>query len=235
MIFPEIEGPTTTTKESEQNQPKSRISDTEDSADAGVGLVDWDSERNHSNRLVKWIIEERRRRKVERSMLDLYRRRINHERSNLEKEKQDFASAEDDLARRITQVKDLLPIADEMKRLGLDFTIANSWITCVKEMSQRKGMELRSAAWKLAGDLKAWQELGGFKTAISNAKHQLSLLQRASENQKSAIAALVDLKKSGVSGNELLQLIKTVNERKVNGSRGLLLYSQLEDQNHIPF
>jgi hypothetical protein len=43
-----------------------------------------------------------------------------------------------------------------------------------------------------------------------------SLLQIASENQKSAIAAVVDFK-SGVSGNEILELIKTVNERKVNG------------------
>ena len=124
-------------------------------------------------------------------MLDLYRRRINHERSNLEKQKQDFASAEDELYRSITQVKDLLPIAAELKENGLDFSLANSWLSCVKQMSVNKSLDIRSAAWKLAEDLKAWQELGGFETAISNAKHQLELLDIVIEDKKPLLLHLL--------------------------------------------
>jgi hypothetical protein len=104
-----------------------------------------------------------------------------------EEQKRDFENIEAKFASELVQVKDLIPFAAELKQIGLDFSLANSWISCVREMSERKGLDLRSAAWKLAEDLKAWQELGGFETAISNAKHQLSLLQIASENQKSAI------------------------------------------------
>ena len=113
-------------------------------------------------------------------------------------------------------MRDLLPIALELKQIGLDFSLANSWLSCVKEMSQRKGMDIRSAAWKLAEDLKNWQELGGFETAIQNSKHQLNLLQIASESQKEAIATLVNLKKSGIGGKEIVDLMKTVNS-KTNG------------------
>jgi len=95
-------------------------------------------------------------------------------------------------------------------------------------MSQRKGMELRSAAWKLAGDLNAWQELGGFETAISNAKHQLSLLQIASENQKSAIAALVDLRKSGIYEREILQVVETIRSKNNGHDRNFELDAHMD-------
>jgi len=51
-------------------------------------------------------------------------------------------------------------------------------------MSERKGLDIRSAPWRLAKDLKAWQELGWFETAIQNAKHQLSLLDMAIEDKQ---------------------------------------------------
>jgi hypothetical protein len=78
-------------------------------------------------------------------------------------------------------------------------------------MSQRKGLDIRSAAWKLADDLKAWQELGGFETAIQNAKHQLDLLQIAFEDRKATIAAMVDFRKAGQTDDEIanLELLRT--------------------------
>jgi hypothetical protein len=106
-----------------------------------------------------------------------------------------------------------------MKRLGLDFTIANSWTTCVGEMAQRKGLDIRSAAWKLTEDLKAWQELGGFENAIQNAKHQLELLNIAIEDKKAAISALVDLRKSGIREREILEVMATIKSKKNGHSR----------------
>jgi hypothetical protein len=100
-----------------------------------------------------------------------------------------------------------------MKRLGLDFTIANSWTTCVGEMAQRKGLDIRSAAWKLTEDLKAWQELGGFEAAIQNAKHQLELLDIAIEDKKQAIATLVDLRKMGIYELEIAEVVETIKSK----------------------
>ncbi len=131
-----------TTKESDQ--PRSGVSDTEDALELGI---DWD--RSYQSRFVKWVFEEKKQRNYEKGMLRLHRKSLTREKEKLEKEKRDFSEAEADLARRIIQVKDLLPIADEFKQIGLDFHLANSWLSCVKEMSQRKGLDLRSAAWSI--------------------------------------------------------------------------------------
>jgi len=124
---------------------------------------------------------------------------------------------------------------DELKEIGFDFSLANSWLSCVIEMSQRKGLNLRSAAWKLAEDLKSWQEVGGFETAISNSKHQLSLLDMAIEDKKAAIGTLVDLRKMGMSEAEVLKLVKVVNGwGSNNNGNGFELDDELNLQETTP-
>jgi hypothetical protein len=156
-------------------------------------------------------MQQKQARDTEKKMLELHWRSLKLGRSKLEAEKRDFEAAEDELALRIYQVKDLIPIAAELKQIGLDFSLANSWLMSVKEMAIRKGLDLRSASWKLAEDLKAWQELGGFENVIQNAKNQLALLNMTLEDQKAAIATLVNLQKMGMSEIEISRLVKLVN------------------------
>ena len=68
----------------------------------------------------------------------------------------------------------------------------------------------RTAIWRLAEDLKNWQELGGLESAIQNAKNQLALLNMTLEDQKAAIATLVNLQKMGMSEIEISRLVKLV-------------------------
>jgi hypothetical protein len=124
----------------------------------------------------------------------LYRKRITEDRSRLESEKSSLEQQRRNLEAQIAQINEVMPIAVQLKAMGFDFALANSWLNCVAEMAQRKGLDLRSAAWRLADDLKNWQEIGGFETAISNAKNQLALLNMTLEDQKAAIATLVSQK-----------------------------------------
>jgi hypothetical protein len=110
-------------------------------------------------------------------------------------------------------VQNLLPIADEMKRLGLDFTIANAWLICVKGMAQTKGLTEKQAAWKLVDTLKSFEFLGGFETSIQNAKHQLELLEYAIEEKKQAIAMLIDLRKMGIYEREIAEVVETIKSK----------------------
>jgi hypothetical protein len=175
-----------------------------------MGLqMDWDA--GHQARFVRWIMEEKRRRQNEKNMLSIHWKRLKEERQIFENRRKEFEAAEADLAQRITQVRDLIPIALDLKQMGLDFSIANSWLSCVKEMSERKGLDVRSAAWKLAEDLKSWQELGGFETAIQNAKHQLELLNIAVEDKKQALGTIIDLRKSGMTEDNIMNLTRVVN------------------------
>jgi hypothetical protein len=203
-------------EEEYQNQPQLRTTaathpsrpELEEDTPLDLGI---DYESSQQARLVKWAMSQKKSQQYERHRLSIHWKNLEREKKLLEREKQKFYEAEDDLAQRIYQVKDLLPIADEMKRLGLDFTIANSWLICVGEMAQRKDLDIRSASWKLAEDLKTWQELGGFEIAISNAKHQLELLDIAIEERRAAISTLVDLRKSGMTEDNIMTLTRVVN------------------------
>jgi hypothetical protein len=90
-------------------------------------------------------------------------------------------------------------------------TCLASWLNCVAEMAHRKSLDMRTAAWRLASDLGSWQELGGYENAIQNAKNQLALLNMTLEDQKAAIATLVNLQKMGMSEIEISRLVKLVN------------------------
>jgi hypothetical protein len=177
----------------EENQPQSRLYRSKNSVLIEEKSLDLDCDAtNYQANFTAWVFEQKRRRGVEQRSLDLYRSRLESEKSNFEAQKRGLEA-------QIAQVNELMPIAVQLKAMGFDFALANSWLNCVAEMAQRKGLDLRSAAWRLADDLKNWQELGGFETAISNAKHQLSLLNMALEDQKAAIATLVNLRKMGMS------------------------------------
>jgi hypothetical protein len=75
--------------------------------------------------------------------------------------------------------------------MGVEFIHAIAWINVIREYASKKIVDERTAAWRLAEDLKNWQELGGFKNAIRNAKKNMTL-----EQQKGAVAIIADLKRS---------------------------------------
>src|SRR5262245_39586303 len=81
----------------------------------------------------------------------------------------------------------------------------------VSKKPSKKMVDERTATWRLAEDFKNWQELGGFENAIKNAKNQLALLDMTLEDQKAAIATLVNLQKMGMSEIEISRLEKLVN------------------------
>ena len=58
------------------------------------------------------------------------------ERNNLEDQKSNLEARE----AKLTEVKDLIPSAKELKETGIDFSLANSWLSCTKEMSVRQNV-----------------------------------------------------------------------------------------------
>jgi hypothetical protein len=192
------------------------------SEDTSLDLgIDYESIRQA--RFIKRVVAERHN-------LSIARQNLEREKILLERDKQNFSEAEDDLAQRIYQVKDLLPLADEMKRLGLDFSVANSFLICVKEMAQSRGLTEKEAAWKLADMLKSFEYLGGFETSIKSAKHQLELLNYAIEEKKQAIATLVDLRKKGIYEREIAQVVETIKSKSNGHGRREIRFTSISKQ-----
>jgi orotate phosphoribosyltransferase-like protein len=211
-------------EESYQHQP--RISASEDSS-LGLG-IDWDS--NHQTRFVKWVMYEKKLRQGEERKIQEQWGGLLQERNSLEDLKRDLDARET----KLSEVKDLIPSAAELKSMGVEFSHAIAWINVIREYASKKMVDERTATWKLAEDLKNWQELGGFENVIQNAKNQLALLNMTLEDQKAAIATLVNLQKMGMSEIEISRLVKLVNGwGKGNGNfaNGLELDSRLNLQN----
>jgi len=82
------------------------LSHTEDSLGLGI---DWDA--GHQTRFVKWVTAEKRRRQDEKGMLTSHWKRLAEERKKFELEKKDLEIVEAEFAQKLSQVKDLIPVA----------------------------------------------------------------------------------------------------------------------------
>ena len=112
--------------------------------------------------------------------------------------------------KKLAEVAELIPSAKALKDIGMGFEQAIVFIDCIKEKAQKETIDEKTAAWKLAQELRQWQEFGGLEKAISTATNQLSLLNTTLEQQKQAIATLVHLQKMGITEAEIGQLVKLV-------------------------
>src|SRR5215467_983617 len=108
---------------------------------------------------------------------------------------------------KLHEVKDLIPSAKVLKEIGFDFSQANSWLEAIKGKADQEGLDLRTAAWGLVEDLRNWTEVGGLRKAIAQQKQQLDLLCLATDQQKQAIGIIVDLKKSGMTDEDISNLV----------------------------
>src|SRR5215472_16138283 len=134
--------------------------------------IDWDDDEDHQARFVKWVLNEKKIRQQEERKLEEGWRLLINERNSLEEQKRNLEARE----AKLHEVKDLIPSAAELKSMGVDFIQAIAWINVIREYASKKMVDERTATWRLAEDLKNWQELGGLESAIQNAKHQLALL-----------------------------------------------------------
>jgi hypothetical protein len=167
--------------------------------------MDWDE--NHEARFVKWVMDQKKIRQQEERKLEEGWRLLVNERNGLEEQKRNIEARE----AKLSEVKDLIPSAKELKESGIDFSLVNSWLSCVKEMSERKCLDLRTAAWELAKELENCTEYCNLQKTIHQQKQQLSLLNMTLDDQKAAIATLVNLQKIGMSEIEISRLVKLVN------------------------
>ena len=61
--------------------------------------------------------------------------------------------------------------------------------TCIREKADKERIDLRTAAWIVAQDLRLYSELGGLSKAIQEATQQLAMLKMVNEQQKRAITS----------------------------------------------
>ena len=190
--------------------------------------TDWDNDENHQARFVKWVLNEKKIRQQEERKLEEGWRLLVNERNSLEEQKRNLEARE----AKLHEVKDLIPSAKVLKEIGFDFSQANSWLEAIKGKADQEGLDLRTAAWGLVEDLRNWTEVGGLRKAIAQQKQQLDLLCLATDQQKQAIGIIVDLKKSGMTDEDISNLVNFSKwSSKVGHGSSFELDSRLNLQN----
>jgi hypothetical protein len=198
---------TTEEEEFEQSQPGSPLPDSE---------MDWDSDENWQRRFFRTILDERKKREEQL-------RELNKEKQNLTQERYDFEEQKRQIRQtleKLSEVESLISSAKQLKDIGIGFDQALVWIDCIKEKAEIERIDLRTATWKLAQDLRAMRELGGLSKAIQDAIQQLAMLNMVNEQQKRAIVTSVDLQKAGMTEDEIAKLVKLVGRWNSNTGVG---------------
>jgi hypothetical protein len=152
------------------------------------------------------MMDDKRYVQEEKRKLEEYGAYLVQEKNNIEDQKMVLEKRE----KKLAEVADLIPSANALKDIGMGFEQAIVFIDCIKEKAQKEMIDEKTAAWKLAQELRQWQEFGGLEKAISTATNQLLLLNTTLEQQKQAIVTLVHLQKIGITEAEIGQLIKLV-------------------------
>ena len=104
-----------------------------------------------------------------------------------------------------------------MKDIGIGFDQALVWIDCIKEVAQKERIDERTAAWKLANRLRSFNEFGDLEKAVQQATQQLAMLNMVNDQQKRAINTLVYLQQTGMTEDEIGELVKLVGRWKGTG------------------
>jgi hypothetical protein len=113
-----------------------------DQASNSLGM-DWDE--NHESRFVKWVMDQKSiRQKEERKLEEGWRLLVN-ERNSLEEQKRDIEARE----AKISEVRDLIPSAQQLKEMGAQFSQVQAFIYCVREKAASAMIDQRTAAWQL--------------------------------------------------------------------------------------
>ena len=94
--------------------------------------MDWDE--NHEARFVKWVLDQKRIRQREEHKLEEERAMLYQERSSMDDQKRVLETRE----AKLSEVKDLIHSAAELKSMGVGFCHINSWINVIREYASKK-------------------------------------------------------------------------------------------------
>jgi len=150
---------------------------------------DADNEQSAQTRILKTIIAEREKRSAELLEIQRQRQELEVEKRNIAQLMYNIDQQKKALEARVFEVQDLIPSAKYLKEIGIGFDQALVWIDCIREKADKERIDLRTAAWIVAQDLRLYSELGGLSKAIQEATQQLAMLKMVNEQQKRAITS----------------------------------------------
>ncbi len=84
-------------------------------------------------------------------------------------------------------------------------------ISAINEKAVAENIDLKTAAYNLAQDLRDYGQLGSLNRAIELVKQQLTVLDIFVGNKQQALTSLMNLQSAGFSEKDIMELMGIVN------------------------
>jgi len=135
---------------------------------------------------------------------------IEQKKKELEQQRMQVDRARYDLEIReikLLEAEPLIPIARQLQQMGTDINQFLPWVETIHENAEAWKMDLRTAYYRVAQDLRSYRQLG----SIEQAQQRLALLNMFTAQKERALMVLMELQNRGVSLNEIYGLSKILD------------------------
>jgi hypothetical protein len=94
---------------------------------------------------------------------------------------------------KLHEVEPLLPLAKQLQDIGIGFETALPWIETIHECAEAEKLDLRTASYRVAQDLRFYRSIVGIEQEQAKAQQQLGMLNFAILQKQQAISTLMEL------------------------------------------
>jgi hypothetical protein len=183
--------------------------------------IDWDSDENWASRVFREVRAAKKERRDELLLIEQKLNQLNQEREQLAQIKHNI----DEQMTKAAEVELLLPLARQLRDLGVDITNFLPWVETIQEHAMNHNTSLTTAAFEIVGHLKAYNKLEILQNAIGEAQgsiqqlqikkqqteQELAMLNMSTTKYQDAIRTLVALLTAGFSSDQISELTGLVN------------------------
>jgi hypothetical protein len=134
---------------------------------------------------------------------------LRKERMGLDEERQAFET-------RLTTVKDVLPLAEQITRLNIGVGELLAFHCAVYEKADMEKLSLDAAAYKIVEDIRA--QLGGLKKELYRLQQQIFMSQMFMGSRQATLESLAKLQSSGIRDEVIQNMAKVIDLVKLASS-----------------
>jgi predicted RNase H-like nuclease (RuvC/YqgF family) len=136
---------------------------------------------------------------------------LRKERMELDEERRAFEA-------RLTTVKDVLPLAEQITRLKMGIGELLAFHSAVYEKADMERIPLDTAAYKIVEDIQHYSQLGGLKKEQDRLQQQIFMSQMLMASREATLESLAKLQSLGVKDEVIQNMAKVIDLVKLGSS-----------------
>jgi hypothetical protein len=141
---------------------------------------------------------------------------IEQKEKDLEQQKRQIDRAKYELEvreARCLEVEPYLPVARRLQDLKIGLEESIPWFETIAEKAEAERIDQRTAAYRVASELRFYRQFAGIRKAIGQARQQLSVLDMLTAQKQQALSMLMNLLAKGLTEAEIMNLLDFADRR----------------------